>query len=484
MSRSILSQLERSFSFICFSFICFNLISGTVLSQDTEAAPENKQLQENAKALEDALGEEESVPLDATKEEISIQKDLAHEAKLQDLLRNLSSPDERVRIEAGMELRDASRIGDTTLLSQTLKRGNNIDKQLFIIEALSKLGDKRAGEALRFETRHGELESQRAATLALGKLQTDWPIPILVRTLRQEKDEELRKRAASALGLIGSTQAVYAIRTSLSKLEDAPGAKNAAYYALDKALNNIDPQRLDTEMPPGMRHTLFHNGMKYYFYHPEVRKGASALRSGLKPWLLVCIHDGDLAASDIFSVCWRTAKRKQMAVLVPTFDNITYPEYGNFNIRGKRADLKLLELIEFVGKQAGLSVREIYLFGYGTGGDFAHRFTMAHPRRIARVAFEASEFTKPDPEYLFPRGLSKTPLASDIELDMYSYLKTDMMLISRKESPTFKDSKSYAEAIQNYADVNGIKTRLVTRTVDVRFEIWNEAEKFLFAYDY
>jgi HEAT repeat protein len=222
MSKSIFFLLSLSFS----------LISGAVLSQDTEAAPdskqlENKQLQENAKALEDALGEEESVPLDATKEELSIQKDLAHEAKLQDLLRSLSSPDERVRIEAGMELRESSRIGDTTLLSQTLKRGNNIDKQLFIIEALSKLGDKRAGEALRFETRHGELESQRAATSALGKLQTDWPIPILVRTLRQEKDEELRKRAASALGLIGSTQAVYAIRTSLSKLEDAPGANHA-----------------------------------------------------------------------------------------------------------------------------------------------------------------------------------------------------------------------------------------------------------------
>jgi HEAT repeat protein len=53
--------------------------------------------------------------------------------------------------------------------------------QLFIIDALTKLGDKKAGEALRFEVRHGELESQRAATSALGRLQSDWPIPILVR---------------------------------------------------------------------------------------------------------------------------------------------------------------------------------------------------------------------------------------------------------------------------------------------------------------
>jgi len=439
--------------------------------------------QEEAKTDQDV--EDEIIPLDdAGPSEAEIEKDIQHEAELTDILRNLSSPDEKTRIDSGIRLRKIVRSGDTSLLAQTLKRGNNLDKQLFIIDALTKLGDKKAGEALRFEVRHGELESQRAATSALGRLQSDWPIPILVRTLRQEKDEELRKRAGSALGMIGSTQAVYAIRTSLSKLEEAAGAKNAAYYALDKALNQIDPQRLDTNMPAGMRLTLYHKGMRYFFYHPTVRKGASSMRSGLRPWLMVCIHDGDLAANDTFSTCWRTAKRKQMAVLVPTFDNINYPEYGNFNIRGERADIKLLELIDFVGKQAGLSVRELYMFGFGTGGDFVHRFIMSHPKRIARAAFEANEFTKPDPEYMFPRGLTKTPLAPDIDIDMYSFLKTDMMLITRKESPTVKDAKNFAEAVQSYADVQGIKSRLVTRSVDVKFEIWNEAEKYLFAYDY
>ncbi len=428
---------------------------------------------------EDIVGLDEAGPSEA-----EIAKDLQHESEIGDILRNLSSPDEKTRMDAGLLLRKAVRAGDTTVLAQTLKRGNNLDKQLFIIDALTKLGDKKAGEALRFEVRHGEIESQRAATTALGRLQSDWPIPILVRTLRQEKDEDIRKRSASALGMIGSTQAVYAIRTSLSKLEDAPGAKNAAFYALDKALNQIDPQRLDTNMPAGLRLTLYHKGMRYFFYHPTVRKGASAVRSGLRPWLMVCVHDGDLAANDMFSTCWRSAKRRQMAVLVPTFDNITYPEYGNFNIRGERADKKLLELIDFVGNQAGLSVREIYMFGYGTGGDFVHRFIMSNPKRVARAAFEANEFTKPDPEFMFPKGITKTPLAPDVEMDLYSFIKTDMMLISKKDSPTYKDSKIFGEAIQNYADVQGIKSRLLTRNVEAKLDIWNEADKFLFAFDY
>lgn len=462
------------------SLVFFIILStNSAFSQDDEAVA---QARANADQSKDPL-EEELGPLDAGDEE-KIEKDLAHEAKIQDLLRGLSSPDEKTRIESGMELKNTVRLGDTSMLGQTLKRGNNLDKQLFIIDSLAKLGDKRAGEALRFETRHGELDSQRAAISALGRIQSDWPIPVLVRTLRQEKDDELRKRAASSLGTIGSTQAVYAIRTSLSKLEESPGARNAAFYALDYALGEIDPQRVDTDLPPGMRLTKYYKGMKYFFYHPSIRKNASALKSGLRPWLLVCVHDGDLAASDVFQVCWKAAKQRQMAVLVPTFDAINYPEYGSFNMRGERSDLRLLELIEFLSKQVNLSVREMYMFGYGTGGDFVQRFVMTHPTRIARAAFESLQFTKPDNEYLFPKGLGINPLAKDLTVDMYPVLKTDLMLIHRKESPSYKDSKIFAEAIQDFADINGIRARMATKTVEVKYEIWNEAEKFLFGYDY
>ena len=173
-----------------------------------------------------------------------------------------------------------------------------------------------------------------------------------------------------------------------------------------------------------------------------------------------------------------------MAVLVPTFDAITYPEFGSFNLRGERSDKRLLELIEFLSKQVNLSVREMYMFGYGMGGDFVQRFAMTHPKRIARAAFESLEFTRPDPEYLFPRGLGTNPLSPDLSIDMYPVLKTDLMLIHRKESPSYKSSKNFAESMQNYADINGIRARIATKTVDVKFEIWNEAEKFLFGYDY
>ena len=74
--------------------------------------------------------EEELVPLDERPNEENIAKDLGHEAKLQDLLRGLSSPDEKTRIESGMQLKETAQLSDTSLLGQTLKRGNNLDKQL------------------------------------------------------------------------------------------------------------------------------------------------------------------------------------------------------------------------------------------------------------------------------------------------------------------------------------------------------------------
>ncbi len=409
---------------------------------------------------------------------------MTHETLVEELLRRMSSPDERTRLEAGIALRSVAKLSDVPTLVTVLKRGNNEDKQRFLVDTLGWLQDRRAGEALRFEIEHGDMASQRAAITALGELRFNWPIPVLARTLRKNKDDELRKRAASALGVIGTAQSVFALRSSLSDLEESPGGKNAAFWALEKARGEVDEEQIDDKMPRGRRLQLYYKGTRYFLYQPAVRKNAAANKEGLRPWMLVCIHDGDLRAEDLFNICWRAGKKRQMAVLVPYFDNIRFPEYGNFNIWGKsRADKRLLKLIEHVGKNAGVSTREFFLFGYGQGGDFVERFIMAYPKRIARAAFEADSFTMPDREQYFPRGLNRSPLAPDIDIDIYSFLKTDAMVILRKNSPTLREARSFYEAVTHWGDVEGVRSRVAVRTVDVKFDIWNEAEKYLFSYE-
>ncbi len=448
-------------------------------SQNTDEAP-NALAQERASLAAASKPQEQADPRIGRKKE---SPGLTHDALIDALLQRMASPDERTRLEAGIALKETARLSDVPLLVRILKRGNNRDKQLFLIETLASLQDRTAGEALRFEVRHGDLESQRASVTALGKLKYNWPIPVLVRVLRQSEDEELRKRAASALGEIGTPQAVYSLRTSLSSLEEAVGAKNAAFWALEKARGEIDDQLIDTKMPQGRRLQLYYKGMRYYFYHPAYRRGSSINKVGLRPWLLVCVHDKDLRAEELFNICWRAGKKRQMAVLVPLFDNLHYPEFGNFNIRGDRADKRLLELIEHVGRNASLTVREFFLFGYGVGGDFVQKFVMSYPLRIARAAFESDEYTLPDTELYFPKGLNRTPLAPDVGIDMYKFLKTESVLILRKNSESIRDGKGYYESVQHYADINGFRSRMSLRTVDVKFEIWNEAEKYLFSFE-
>jgi hypothetical protein len=408
---------------------------------------------------------------------------VSHETMMDEVLRRLDSPDERTRLEATLALRKIAQQSDVEDLAKRLKQGNNRDKQLAIIESLGLLQDRRAGDALRFEVDHGDDYTRRAAVTALGTLNFNWPVPVLAKVLRKEKDEELQKRAASALGQIGSPQAVYTLRTTLSMLDDAPGAKNAAYWALEKARGEIDDDQVDTQMPRGRRLQLYYNGTRYYFYHPANRREAGIEKSGLRPWLLVCIHDSDLRAEEVFNICYRAAKKEGMAVLVPVIDNMRYPDYGNFNMRGERFDKRLLELIDHVGQHAGLTTREFFMFGYGEGGDFVQKFVMVYPKRIAKAAYECNSYTMPDPESYFPRGLNRSPLTPDVGIDMYQVMKTDQLLILRKNSPTLRQGKEFYEAMEHYSQINGIRERLNVHTVDVKFEIWNEAEKYLLSSD-
>jgi len=406
-----------------------------------------------------------------------------HAVEIDEILRRLDSADEGTRLIATRKLSESARQSDVETLAKTLKRGNNRDKQLSIIETLGALGDKRAGDALRFEVQHGDEFTKRAAVTALGQLNFNWPVPILAKVLRKEKDDEMRKRAASALGQIGTPQAIYTLRTSLALLDDSPGAKNAAYWALEKARGEIDDEQIDTEMPRGRRMQLYYKGTRYYFYHPANRREMGVGKSGLRPWLLVCIHDNDLRAEELFNICYRSAKKAQLAVLVPVIDNMRYPDYANFNLRGERFDKRLLELIDHVGEHAGLTTREIYLFGYGDGGDFVQKFGMVYPKRIAKIAYECKNYMVPDPDAYFPKGLNRSPLAPDLGVDMYSVMKTDQMLILRKNSNSYRNGKEYFEAMEHYSLVNGIRERMNVRSIDVKFEIWNEAEKFLLTVD-
>lgn len=416
----------------------------------------------------------------------------SHNALIDAILKRMDSSSLKVRLDAGILLRDVARASDLTLLLDVLKKGNILDKQLFIIDTLGRIGDPRAGKALRFEIENGDPIAKRAAISALGKLEFDWPIPVLAKEIlkdprREVTDVRLSMRAAAAMGEIGSSRAIDSLKSVIARNRNAVlGVKNASYWALRKAQGEIPDGVVNTEMQIGRQLQLNYKGYEYYFYVPS----ASTSLYG-KPWLLVCIHDYDREVKAIFDACWKKGKELRMAVLLPYFDMMRFPDYGDFNIWGKRSDKHLLNLIRHVGKYANINTKEIYMYGLGEGGDFVQRFSMAYPKRIARAAFASTNYTTPQENLLFPVGIGVNPLASNIEIDLLDFIKTDVAVISLKGSninviQQDRFTKDYLDRLEKFAAKNAVRSRIAKREVrssnnNLQAPVFLEASKYLFA---
>lgn len=73
---------------------------------------------------------------------------------------------------------------------------------------------------------------------------------------------------------------------------------------------------------------------------------------------------------------------------------------------GVPPDRWLLRVVDDVAARSGADSRRLYLFGYSGGGQFVHRFALAHPDRVARYAIGAAGwYTFPDEQRRFPLGL-------------------------------------------------------------------------------
>ncbi len=95
-------------------------------------------------------------------------------------------------------------------------------------------------------------------------------------------------------------------------------------------------------------------------------------------------------------------------VIAPLFDKVNWPKYQQV-VRGKRADLALLELMTELRLAGTWRTRSFELCGYSGGAQFAHRFAMLYPQLVTRLTVSsAGWYTFPD-DAAFPYGLKKRP---------------------------------------------------------------------------
>lgn len=121
------------------------------------------------------------------------------------------------------------------------------------------------------------------------------------------------------------------------------------------------------------------------------------------------------------------------AVLVaPLFDQDQYPDYQRLGRegRGKRADLALNLILSEVAATTGARADRVNLFGFSGGAQFAHRYAMAHPHRLAHAVLAAAGwYTFPDTTKRFPRGIRPNRHLRGVRFDAEEFLEIPMTVL-------------------------------------------------------
>lgn len=122
-------------------------------------------------------------------------------------------------------------------------------------------------------------------------------------------------------------------------------------------------------------------------------------------------------------------RRADAILVVPFFsqsEHRRYPQLAHPRT-GRRADLALIALLDSLLRSLGLGPRRIHLFGYSAGAQFAHRFAMAHPERVAALGLGAAGwYTMPDEASPYPAGLQGACRALGAPVDLPRFLRLPM----------------------------------------------------------
>ena len=120
------------------------------------------------------------------------------------------------------------------------------------------------------------------------------------------------------------------------------------------------------------------------------------------------------------------ARKSGAIVVAPLFADDRFPDYQRLgrNGRGARADFALDAVLCEVERLTGAATERFYLTGFSGGAQFAHRYAMAHPRRIAALALcAAGWYTFPESGRPFPYGIKACPHLPGVVFNPAAFLR-------------------------------------------------------------
>lgn len=135
------------------------------------------------------------------------------------------------------------------------------------------------------------------------------------------------------------------------------------------------------------------------------------------------------------------AERHGVVLVAPRFGRKRFPRYQRLapDARGHAPDAQLDAIVGDVRRLLGLPDRPIHLFGFSGGGQFAHRYAIVHPARVACVVVGAAGwYTFPDQGVRYPRGLGE-PAGGALQIATPDFLRIPMAVVVGSED-TVRDA--------------------------------------------
>jgi pimeloyl-ACP methyl ester carboxylesterase len=136
---------------------------------------------------------------------------------------------------------------------------------------------------------------------------------------------------------------------------------------------------------------------------------------------LVCVHGISRDAHGHLAAFTEWADRTGTELLAPLFDRRRFRGYQRLKSSNRTLD-PVAALDAILGETAG--DRPCMLYGFSGGAQFAHRYALVRPERVAGIALAAAGwYTFPTAAASFPYGLAPGRLPKSLEIDVPGFLR-------------------------------------------------------------
>lgn len=185
----------------------------------------------------------------------------------------------------------------------------------------------------------------------------------------------------------------------------------------DALVQAVSTNEIETGMVH-MRHVSGDTALKYYVYVPKKRREHTSQ--------FVSVHGVSRNAREHADMFAQLAEQYGVVLIAPIFSRRDFGDYQRLGRAGsgRRADYAIQSITREVERLTGANCSKISLFGFSGGGQFVHRYTMAHPEHVQRLVIGAAGwYTYPEAASRYPYGTASTPRLKGISFNVKKFLR-------------------------------------------------------------